>query len=391
MKSKNTISFVASFPILRSNLNCIKPVGNSYRFTGEENRCVSWKLPSAKNKFGTSMTYGNDAHVNKSTEIDYVSLSASATSSSVAFVISNFEADNLLKLRKHAPKLDGEHALISDSFCVDLGLREISELYLTSSGIKLDDKCLASKVALTWEELKKMSKKGRSGAFEVYNDGETEPRRISAVSDETGLVSSLMPVCRNGAPTLVLSGFTMHRVSKGVDPYADTRAKLQALSGALRGHVLDICTGLGYTALHAAREESVSYVVTVERDAMVYDMIQRNPWSKELVAQAEQGRVALAKGDAEQVVGGFNDETFDVVIHDPPAIAISAGGLYGSDFYAQLFRVAKRGGMLFHYIGDPSSKESGRLFKGVMQRLRDVGFQRVSVDECAFGITAFKL
>lgn len=369
----------------------MKSVGHSNRFGGKESRCcVRWELPSAKNRFSTYMTHRNDVHVNKSTEIEYVSLSTSASSSSVAFVISNFEAENLLRLRKQSPKLDGEHVFKSGSFSVDLGLREINELYLTSCGIKLDDKSSASKVAVTWDELKKMSKKGRSGAFEVYNDGESEPQRISAVSDETGLVSSLIPVCRSGAPTLVLSGFTMHRVSKGVDPYADTRAKLQAFSGALRGRVLDICTGLGYTALHAAREESVSNVVTVERDAMVYDMIQRNPWSRELVAQAQQGRVTPVKGDAEQVVSGFNDETFDVVIHDPPAIAISVGALYGSDFYAQLFRVAKRGGMLFHYIGDPSSKESGRLFKGVMQRLRDAGFQHVSVDERAFGITASK-
>lgn len=48
----------------------------------------------------------------------------------------------------------------------------------------------------------------------------------------------------------------------------------------------------------------------------------------------------------------------------------------------------KRGGGLFHYIGDPGSAESGRLFRGVKDRLVEAGFQDVKVAKEAFGVAA---
>lgn len=53
----------------------------------------------------------------------------------------------------------------------------------------------------------------------------------------------------------------------------------------------------------------------------------------------------------------------------------------------QLRRVLTPNGVLFHYIGDPSSKASGRLFKGVLERLREAGFEP-KTNAGAFGITA---
>jgi predicted methyltransferase len=54
-------------------------------------------------------------------------------------------------------------------------------------------------------------------------------------------------------PTLEISGIHMHRIKK-VDPKTDTELKLKAL-GRIYGVVLDICTGLGYTAILAARRK----------------------------------------------------------------------------------------------------------------------------------------
>ena len=39
-------------------------------------------------------------------------------------------------------------------------------------------------------------------------------------------------------------------------------------------------------------------------------------------------------------------------------------------------------------IGDPSSKASGRLFKGIAERLREAGFENVQTQAKAYGISA---
>ena len=62
--------------------------------------------------------------------------------------------------------------------------------------------------------------------------------------------------------------------------------------------------------------------------------------------------------------------------------------LYGLQFYKDLHRVLKKGGVLFHYIGNPSSKESGRLYKGIKSRLGEVGFVNIEMVEAAFGMVA---
>lgn len=77
---------------------------------------------------------------------------------------------------------------------------------------------------------------------------------------------------------------------------------------------------------------------------------------------------------------------FDAAVHDPPANAMS-GELYSLEVYRALRRLLRPGGVLFHYVGDPASKASGRLFKGVLQRLREAGFD-AKTTPAAYGITA---
>jgi predicted methyltransferase len=43
--------------------------------------------------------------------------------------------------------------------------------------------------------------------------------------------------------------------------------------------------------------------------------------------------------------------SFNFVIHDPPARALSRTDVYGLEFYSQLRRVLTNDGSLFHYIG----------------------------------------
>ena len=109
-----------------------------------------------------------------------------------------------------------------------------------------------------------------------------------------------------------------------------------------------------------------------------------NPWSSELFDAAKIRRML---GDATDVLPALPAAYFDAAIHDPPANAL-AGELYSLAFYRELCRVIRPGGTLYHYIGDPASKASGRLFKGIHERLREAGFEATATSQQAYGIVA---
>lgn len=311
-------------------------------------------------------------------------LTCCATDPSIAFVLSQFEASHFLTLRKHACQAP---AVISGPFSVDIGRRHLDSIVVSNSGVSIrttqNSKTDAPTVA-TWAELKKMSKKGKAGAFECYLDGKSAPCRIAGISDETNRTASLHPCAPGKPPTLILGGFGMHRL-KDTDPAADTDAKLNAVGRrSLRGHVLDICTGLGYTAIASADSAHVTHVTTIELDPVVISIQRRNPWSKALFTHP---KIETVEGDATQILGALPRSHFEVVIHDPPAQAI-AGELYSTNFYLDLWNVCKPGARLFHYIGDPNSKESGKLYRGVISRLAEVGFGNIKIHPRAFGVTA---
>src|SRR5437660_11444459 len=78
-------------------------------------------------------------------------------------------------------------------------------------------------------------------------------------------------------------------------------------------------------------------------------------------------------GDAYEVVQTFEDGSFARIIHDPPTFSL-AGDLYSGAFYRQLFRVLKRGGRLYLYIGDPNSKASVSVTMDELKRLQEASF-----------------
>ena len=85
----------------------------------------------------------------------------------------------------------------------------------------------------------------------------------------------------------------------------------------------------------------------------------------------------------------LEDDAFTRIFHDPPTFRL-AGELYSESFYLQLRRVLKRGGRLFHYIGDLDSASGRSVAKGVVRRLQEAGFQQVNRAPEAFGLTAVK-
>ena len=221
------------------------------------------------------------------------------------------------------------------------------------------------------------SEAGGSPCF-LIRDGEAE--RITVFSEHTGRVCSL--AATGGAPTIVIAGFPMHRF-KGTDPLRDTQLKIRSVSPVV-GRVLDTTTGLGYTAIAAAR--TAAEVVTVELDPAVLAVARLNPWSRPLF---DSKAISQLIGDSATVVERFPDDSFARIVHDPPTLAL-AGDLYAETFYRQIHRVLKRGGRLFHYVADPRSPTGRRTTAGVVRRLHAAGFTRVRERHEAFGVVATK-
>lgn len=191
---------------------------------------------------------------------------------------------------------------------------------------------------------------------------------------------SLMPT--RHTPTMLIAGFTMHRIID-IDPMEDTLKKVAAIA-PLTGRVLDTATGLGYTAIEAAR--SADEVVTIEIDPGAQFIARQNPWSRALFANP---KITQLIGSSYDLVPTFEENSFDRIIHDPPVFSL-AGDLYSGVFYQQLYRILKRGGRLFHYIGDLNSKSAGTITRGALKRLQEAGFKRVVRHPEAFGVVAYK-
>jgi predicted methyltransferase len=212
----------------------------------------------------------------------------------------------------------------------------------------------------------------------VAEDCKTE--KVQRFSERLNRLYSLMPTER--APTLLVSGILMHRI-KGIDPYSDTLRKIGTISPVM-GRVLDTCTGLGYTAVEAAK--TAEEVVTVELDPMVLEVARFNPWSRSLF---ENPRIQQIIGDSFEVILGFEDRAFARIIHDPPTFSL-AGELYSGEYYRHLFRVLKQKGRLFHYIGDLDSRFGRNVARGVVRRLQEAGFSRIVRKPGAFGLVAYR-
>ena len=277
-------------------------------------------------------------------------------------VLSRFQVRGLLAAREAG----GGAARVSP----DLGLTTV-EVGVEPTGVRFPDGPI-----LTWEQLEEICSSER-GCFVIEDGG---PRKIQFFAAAANQLYSLMPT--EGAPTMLVSGIPMHRF-KDVDPQRDTQLKIETIAPVV-GRVLDTATGLGYTAVEAAR--TADQVVTVEIEPAALQVARLNPWSRELF---EDPKINQIVGDVSEVIEGLGDESFARIIHDPPMLAL-AGDLYSAAFYGQLFRVLQRGGRLFHYVGDPASKSGRTVTKGVVRRLQEAGFSRVVRRPSAFGLVAYK-
>lgn len=277
-------------------------------------------------------------------------------------VLSCFQVASLLEARQA-----GE---TSARISTDLGLTtEVAEL-------RADRVYFASGESLAWEGVREI-RDNRTACYCVKDDA---PQAIRDYSGLLGRVYSLMPT--ESAPTMLISGIPMHRI-KGVNPRQDTLNKIEAIA-PLRGIVLDTATGLGYTAIEAAK--TAERVITIELDRVALGIARQNPWSRALF---DNPKIEQIVGDSCEEIERFESGLFSCIIHDPPAFSL-AGDLYSRAFYEQALRVLKRNGRMFHYVGDPQSKSGQRTTKGVARRLQEAGFTRVVHKPQAFGLLAYK-
>jgi predicted methyltransferase len=277
-------------------------------------------------------------------------------------VLSYFQARQLIEARKN------------NQSTVMLSL----DLNLTESEVRLqpDSVLFPGRKTLGWESIKEISENEVACYFVEGNVA----KAIKGFSEFSGRVYGLMPTI--SAPTMLISGIPMHRI-KDTNPHEDTLNKIKAIA-PIKGDVLDTTTGLGYTAIEAAK--TARHVVTIEIDPTAQEIARQNPWSQALF---DNSKIKQIIGDAFDEIGEFEAESFSTIIHDPPMFSL-AGDLYSREFYQQAFRVLKPNGRTFHYIGDPQSKSGARVTAGVIRRLQEAGFKRVTRAPRAFGVVAHK-
>ena len=279
-------------------------------------------------------------------------------------VLSHYQATPLLAYRDREPQ--------SLPISFDLG-QSLTDVTLSEAGLTLP----GGQGAVSWELLGKISDSENS-VFQII-DGELV--KVQAYSETLERSYSLLPT--GSAPTMLVSGITMHRIVD-CDPWLDTRNKIKALGRPPTGAVLDTTMGLGYTAIQAAA--TAATVTTIEIDPTVVEICRANPWSQPLFSDQTIERQI---GHAWDVMEPMAAARFSTIVHDPPMFNM-AGELYSTDFYRECYRLLKPKGRLFHYIGNPKSRSGATTTRGVVKRLKEAGFRKVVGREDAFGVLALK-
>ena len=194
----------------------------------------------------------------------------------------------------------------------------------------------------------------------------------------------LLPTTRGSPPSIEINGIHMHRIS-GTDPWRDTLAKIKAARVGPGDTVLDTCMGLGYTAI-ASVLKGAREVYTAEIDENVILLARYNPWSFDLARET----IKIFNNNIIELILDFQNEYFTRIIHDPPRFTSHTGELYSLEFYKELYRVLKPGGILFHYTGEPGRKHGSNFPGRISGKLKSIGFRVLRYDKRAQGIVARK-
>jgi predicted methyltransferase len=183
--------------------------------------------------------------------------------------------------------------------------------------------------------------------------------------------------------SIEVDGIRMHQTVK-LTPFEDARNKVASIPIKKNYKVLDICTGLGYSAIEASKKADKVY--TIDNDPYMHEMAKKNIASEMLFSSKNILKIIA---NAEDIIDCFPANYFDAIIHDPPRLK-RAGFLYSQNFYNNLFKILKSNRYLFHYTGKPGEKLGKNIPKGVKKRLINAGFINVKWIEVALGLTGKK-
>ncbi|MBD3389958.1 SAM-dependent methyltransferase [Candidatus Micrarchaeota archaeon] len=185
-----------------------------------------------------------------------------------------------------------------------------------------------------------------------------------------------------GKPILEIDGLRMHLLKDFEDVLEYSEQVAKKLKIGNQDIVLDTCMGLGYTAIAAAKK--ARKVVTVELSPAVIAMAKWNPWSQKLFES--QNIKIVEEESCSEYIGVLEKGEFTKIIHDPPRFS-KAGELYSGEFYRNLRKVCKKGGLLFHYVGG-FGKEKRDIGREVAFRLEKSGWKVTRRDNRLQGLIA---
>lgn len=171
----------------------------------------------------------------------------------------------------------------------------------------------------------------------------------------------------SGKPILEIDGVRMHLVRDFADVFDYSKMIVQLLGIGPGDDVLDTCTGLGYTAIAAAK--LARRVTTIESSRAVLTLAEWNPWSRELF---KSKNMEIINGDSYDEVPRLKPG-FTKIIHDPPRFS-HAGRLYSAEFYRRLASASKKGALLFHYFGS-LGRRNRNISREIGARLSESGWE----------------
>lgn len=250
---------------------------------------------------------------------------------------------------------------------VDMG-RTISKAQITKDTITV------AGLTLLKEKLKKV----KDETCYVIRDGELLP--VAMFSEQSNFYYKLHPT--QGWPTLKISSTPMHRHTRML-PEQSAKQMVDQIK-PITGVVLDTCCGLGYTAILAAKH--AEKVLTFEIDPFVQEMAKYNPYSQELFTAKN---IVIRIEDIGEAITSMPGNSVDRILHDPPTFRY-AEHLYSPAFHKELFRVLKKGGILYHYTPRPGKLKGIPFYPRIIRQLTKAGFTDVEYSEQASGIRAIK-
>jgi len=187
--------------------------------------------------------------------------------------------------------------------------------------------------------------------------------KVQFMSEDTGFIYKLIPT--SFRPILQTSGTSMHKRA-----FVD-----RVTADKLTGKVLDAGTGLGYTAIEAAK--TADTVTTIEIDPGIIDIAKLNPYSQDLF---NKKNIMLVMGDLAGMFGDFKDGEFDFLILDVGNQKIFADFFSGEN-YRSAFRILKTGGKMYHYIPRLQVTHGRDFAAEVMKRIKAAGFSSIERNE----------